>query len=197
MTPRTVGTIPATANVEAPEACKKKRLEPCLTAAQAGERVGLFLDAAPCVSGAFLGRRWCVERRLVTTPSGRQRVHVWAARNATTHDLFTVQHLPYGTAAPVWELLRVLAGASPGQMRTSILDHARDQRCALVQEVAASVGIALLFLPPSSPPLTLSERWWKCVKKQGLYGTYSPESAAFQPAIVDGMAQAPTPHQAA
>ena len=100
-------------------------------------------------------------------------------------------------AATVCELVRVLAGAYPGQLLTMILDNARDQRCALVQEVAASLGIELLFLPPSSPNLNLIERLWKFVKKQCLYGKYYPDSAAFQQAIVDCIAQAPTQHQAA
>ena len=91
----------------------------------------------------------------------------------------------------------MLAGAYPGQLRTILLANARDQRGALVQEVAASLGLEWRFLPPYAPHLNLMERWWKFVKKQGLYGTYSPESAAFQPAIVDCLAQAPTPHHAA
>ena len=168
-----------------------------MTEAQAGERVVLFMDAAHFVYGAFLGMLWCVERLFVKTPSGRQRLNVLAALNATTHDIFTVQNLTYVTAATVCELLRLLAGAYPEQRITIILDNARYQRCALVQEMAASVGIELLFLPPYSPNLNLIERLWRFVKKQCLYGKYYADSAAFQQAIVDCIAQAPTQHQAA
>jgi hypothetical protein len=99
------------------------------------------MDAAHFVYGAFLGMLWCVQRLCVKTPSGRQRLNVLAALNAITHDIFTVQNLTYVTAATVCELLRMLAGASPGQWITIILDNARYQRGALVQEVAASLGI--------------------------------------------------------
>jgi transposase len=150
------------------------------------------MDAAHFVYGAFLGMLWCVQRLFVKTPSGRQRLNVLAALNAITHDIFTVQNLTYITAATVCELLRMLAGAYPGQLITIILDNARYQRCALVQEVAASLDIELLFLPPYSPNLNLIERLWKLVKKRCLYGKYYADSASFQQAIADCIAQAPT-----
>jgi transposase len=52
-------------------------------------------------------------------------------------------------------------------------------------------------LPPYSPNLNLIERWWKFVKKRCLYGKYSADSASFQQAIVDCIAQAPTKDTAA
>ncbi len=42
-----------------------------------------------------------------------------------------------------------------------MLDNARYQRNAVVQGLAASLGIALLFLPSYSPNLNLIERLWK------------------------------------
>jgi transposase len=140
---------------------------------------------------------WCVQRLFVKTPSGRQRLNVLAALNAITHEIFTVQNLTYVTAATVCELLRLLAGAYPGQLLTIILDNARYQRGALVQEVAASLGIELLFLPPYSPNLNLIERLWKFVKKRCLYGKYYADSTAFQQAILDCIAQAYTKDKAA
>ncbi len=119
-----------------------------------------------------------------------QRLNVLAALNATTHDIFTVQHLTYVTAATVCELLRLLTGAYPGQPITIILDNAPYQRCALVQEIATRLGVALLFLPSYSPNLNLIERLWKFVKKRCLYGKYYAESAAFQQAILACIAQA-------
>jgi transposase len=140
---------------------------------------------------------WCVQRLFVKTPAGRQRLNVLAALNAVTHDIFTVQNLTYVTAATVCEWLHLVAGAYPGQLITIILDNARYQRCALVQEVAANLGIEWLFLPPYSPNLNLIERLWKFVKKHCLYGKYYAESAAFQQAILDCIAEAPTKHRAA
>ena len=77
-----------------------------------------------------------------------------------------------------------------------ILDNARYQRCALVQRVAQQLGIELLYLPPYAPNLNLIERFWKWVKKQCLYSKYYADGAAFEQAITDCIAHAPTQHKA-
>lgn len=51
---------------------------------------------------------------------------------------------------------------------------ARYQRCALVQDLASSLKIELLFLPGYSPNLNLIERLWKFVKKECLAARYKP-----------------------
>ena len=111
---------------------------------------------------------WCFQRLFIKAPSGRQRVNVLAALNAITHEVLTVQNLTYITAATVCELLRLIANAQPSIPVTVILDNARYQRCALVQTVAETLGIELLYLPTYSPNLNLIERFWKFVKKQCL-----------------------------
>ena len=45
-----------------------------------------------------------------------------------------------------------------------ILDNARYQKCASVQELAGKLGIALEYIPPYSPNLNRIERIWKFVK---------------------------------
>lgn len=137
---------------------------------------------------------WCCTRVFVQAPSGRQRVHVLAALHATTQEIVTVQHLTDVTAETVWELLRVLAGASPAGPITIVRDNARYQQGALVQERAQNLGIELLYLPAYSPNLHLIERLWKGVKKPCLYGRSSPTSADFQAAIQQCIGQAPSDH---
>ena len=144
----------------------------------------------------FLGILWCVQRLFVKAPSGRQRFNVLAALHATSHAVVTVTNLTYITATPVCELLRLLAGPYPGLPLTVVLDNARDQRCALGQTLAVTLGIELLFLPPYSPNLNLIERLWKFVKKQCLYSTYYPDSPSFQHAIQDCLTKVPTHYQA-
>ena len=80
---------------------------------------------------------------------------------------------------------------------TVILDNARDQRCALVQSVAQTVGMELLYLPTYAPNLNLLERFWKFVKKQCLYSKYDPDSESLQNAIMACIAQAPILQKAA
>jgi transposase len=166
-----------------------------LQEAGAGQRAVFFIDAAHFVFAPFLGIVWCFQRLFVKAPSGRQRVNVLAALNAITHEVLTVQNLTYITAETVCELLRLLANAQPGIPVTVILDNARYQRCALVQSVAQTLGIELLYLPTYSPNLNLIERFWKFVKKQCLYSKYYPDSEAFQNAIMACIEQAPILHK--
>jgi transposase len=195
MQPRKVGQIPAKADVTAQEDFQTGHLEPRLAEAKAGQRLVFFMDAAHFVFAPFLGVVWCFERLFVKAPSGRQRLNVLAALNATTRELFTVTNLTYITSVTVCEFLRLLAGAHTGVPITIVLDNARYQRCALVQSLAQTLGIELLFLPPYSPNLNLIERFWKFVKKQCLYSKYYADHLAFQHAIIACIAQAPDKHK--
>jgi transposase len=154
------------------------------------------VDAAHFVFAPFLGILWCVQRLFVKAPSGRQRFNVLAALPATSPELFTVTNLTYITATTVCELWQLVAGAYPGLPITLVLANARYQRCTLVQTLAEMLGSELLYLPAYSPNLKLIERLWKFVKKPCLYSKYYPDSAAFQHAISDCLAQVPTTHKA-
>jgi transposase len=71
----------------------KKKLEPRLAEARAGERAVFFVDAAHFVFGAFLGYLWCFARCWIQAPSGRQRFSVPGALKAVTHEVITVTTL--------------------------------------------------------------------------------------------------------
>jgi transposase len=154
------------------------------------------MDAAHFVFAPFLGIVWCFERLFVKAPSGRQRLNVLAAVNAVSHEVFSVKNLTYITAETVCELLSLLASAHAGMPLTIILDNARYQRCALVQTVAQTLGIELLYLPTYSPNLNLIERFWKFVKKECLYSKYYPDSESFQQAVIACIEQAYITHKA-
>ena len=83
----------------------KKKLEPRLVEARAGERAVFFVDAAHFVFGAFLGYLWCFVRCWIKAPRGRQRFSVLGALNAVTHDVITVTTLTYINAQSVCQLL--------------------------------------------------------------------------------------------
>jgi transposase len=155
------------------------------------------VDAAHFVFGAFLGYLWCFARCWIKAPSGRQRFNVLGALNAITYEVITVTNLTYINAESVCQLLRKLAALSSQVPITLVLDNARYQRCALVQSVADTLGIELLYLPSYSPNLNLIERLWKFVKKQCLYSKYYTDFSAFTFAIEDCLAHTQTTHKQA
>ncbi len=133
--------------------------------------------------GAFLGFLWCFERLFVKAPCGRKRFNVLAALNAITHEVITITNDSYINALSVCELLKKLAALNLTIPITLVLDNARYQKCQLVQDLATSLEIELLYLPSYSPNLNLIERLWKFVKKQCLYSKYYEDFTLFQAAI--------------
>jgi len=194
---RKVGMLPAKADPDVQAAYLNETLEPRLAEAQASTRAVFFVDAAHFVLAPFLGFLWAFVRVFIRAPAGRQRFNVLAALNAVTHELVTVTNTTYITAESVCELLRQLAAQQLGVPITVFLDNARYQKCALVQDLAASLHIELCFLPAYSPNLNLIERLWKFVKKETLYSEYYADFAAFQAAITKCLNETHTTHKAA
>jgi transposase len=91
---------------------------------------------------------------------------VLAALNAINHEVITVTNDSYINALSVCELLGKLAALNLSIPITLVLDNARYQKCQLVQDLAKSLDIELLYLPSYSPNLNLIERLWKFVKNQ-------------------------------
>ncbi|MCK4736731.1 MAG: transposase, partial [Methanophagales archaeon] len=69
------------------------------------------------------------------------------------------------------------------------------QKCKIVWELAESLDIELLYIPPYSPNLNLIERLWKFVKKQCLYSKYYSEFKDFKNAISNCLNQTDTTHK--
>ena len=97
--------------------------------------------------------------------TGRWRYNVLGAFDAVTHRLIRVTNDGYINAESVCTLLRSVAEAAVGLPITLVLDNARYQKCAVVQALAASLGIELLYLPSYSPNLNLIERLWRFVRE--------------------------------
>jgi transposase len=147
------------------------------------------------VLSTFLGWIWSRSRLFVKAASGRQRYNVLGAFNAVTHELISVTNQTYVTATTVCELLQKVAAAGAGRPITLVLDNARYQRCRLVQDLALTLGIELLFLPSYSPNLNLIERLWKFTKKTVLNSRHQGSFADFRQAIDQCLEELPTRHQ--
>jgi transposase len=117
--------------------------------------------------------------------------------HAISHELVTVTNDSYINATSVCDLLEKIAALGLCTPITLVLDNARSQRCRLVLEKAAHLGIERLFLPPYSPNLNLIERLWRFVRKECLYKQYYEGFEPFKQAITDCLAQTTSRHQAA
>src|SRR3954466_2186902 len=129
----------------------QEKLEPRLEQARQGQRQVYFVDAAHFVFASFLGCVWCAARLFVRAASGRKRYNVLGALDAVTHRLIRVTNHEYINAESVCALLRAVAGAAVGLPITLVVDNARYQKCAVVQTLAESLGIELLYLTSYHP----------------------------------------------
>jgi transposase len=199
--PRKVAAVPLPPKSTLPEHVREQRrflddeLEPQLREARVGLRDVYFVDASHFVFGSFLGYVWCFVRLCIRAASGRKRYNVLGALHAVSHQLIRVANHSYINATSVCDLLRAVAAASVGRPITLVLDNARYQKCALVQELARSLKIHLLFLPSYSPNLNLIERVWKFVKKECLQSVQHASYEAFTAAIDNCLAKLSTTHK--
>jgi len=178
-----VKQIPVKTDIEAQETFKAEILEPLVEQAQAGKIHLFFVDAAHFVMLPFLGYLYSLTVRFIKAASGRKRFSVLGALNAITKEVVTITDHGYINAISVCELLQKLHNQFRNLPIVVIMDNARYQRCALVEEKALKLGIQIIFLPPYSPNLNLIERLWKFVKKKTLYNQYYPLYEQFHQAI--------------
>lgn len=202
--PRKVAAIPVPPKSTLDEHVKaqadflREQLEPRLEQARQGKRQVYFVDASHFVFATFPGLVWCWARLCIRAASGRKRYNVLAALDSVSHSLIQVSNHSYINALSVCELLRAVAKATlPRVAITLVLDNARYQKCAVVQELAKELGIELLYLPGYSPNLNLIERVWKFVKAECLRSTYYASYEEFNAAIQGCLDDLPTKHKAA
>jgi len=165
-------------------------LTPRLDEAKAGKRRLYFVDAAHMVFATYLCNLWCQVRLWVPAASGRQRFNVLGAYDAISREMISITNTKTVNTETMCDLVQLIERTNRRRKRipiTLVLDNARYQRNALVQEVADELGIELLFLPSYSPNLNLIERYWRLIKKEALYGRYYANFAAFQAGIEEAM----------
>ncbi len=196
---RKVGFIPGKSaepeKIEEQEQFRQQQLEPLLQEAKAGKRAVFFVDAAHFVHRAYLGFIWCFTRIFIPSPSGRKRFNVLGAINAVTKQVISVSNQTYINAKTVCELLFQLSELDLENPITLVLDNARYQKCQFVKDIAAFLGIELLYLPSYSPHLNLIERLWRFVRNECLYSKYYENFADFQSAIADCLEKTNTEHK--
>jgi len=183
MKPLKTGHIPAKADSEKQQDFLDNRLLPLIEQAQKGECQLFFMDAAHFVLLPFVGVLWCFARMFVKAAAGRNRINVLGALDVVTCKLQTVVNTTYVNANTIAELLKKLARSGKGLPIYVILDNARYQHCDFIKELATSLQINLVFLPPYSPNLNLIERVWRYIKKNVLCTRYFECATKFHNAI--------------
>lgn len=187
--------IPVKADIEAQETFKTQILEPLVEQAKSGKILLFFVDAAHFVMSPFLGYLYSLTVRFIKAASGRQRFSVLGALNAITKEVVTITDHGYINAVSVCELLQKLHDLIHQLPIVVVMDNARYQRCALVEEKARKLGIQIVFLPAYSPNLNLIERLWKFVKKKALYNQYYAKYQQFHEAISNCLEQTGTSYK--
>ena len=152
------------------------------------------MDAAHFVYGTFLCCLWTIARVFVRAASGRQRFNVLGAWNAVTRQFLAVTNTTVVNTDTMCELLRTIAAQGLLGPITVVLDNAKYQRNKIVQGLAASLSITLLYLPSYSPNLNLIERLWGFAKRQSVYGKYHANFASFRAVIEKTLTEIPTTH---
>lgn len=182
---RKCGYVPGKADPQQQQKWLEESFEAELQAAQKGQKVLLFMDAAHFVLSQFCCMMWSVQRMFLRSGAGRNRINVLGAWNAMSQEINTLINTTYINAEMIIDFLGQLRKQYPGLPITIILDNARYQHCKAVIAFAESINVKLLFLPSYSPNLNIIERLWKFAKKKVLYGQYYERPDRFHQAIRD------------
>lgn len=183
MKPMKTGHVPAKADPLKQALFVKEKLSPLLAKAKAGECHVFFMDAAHFMLLPLVGVLWCFKRVFIKAAAGRNRINVLGALNATTLQLETVVNTTYVNAQTVAQMLHQLAQRFTQLPLYVVLDNAPYQHCDYVKQLAKTLGIHLVFLPPYSPNLNLIERVWRYLKKEVLGTHYFDCAKKFHHAI--------------
>lgn len=190
-----VGQIPAKADANKQKQWLDTTLQTALHLAQQQKAALLFMDAAHCVMGVFLCCLWSFSRLFVKSSAGRKRLNILGAVNALTRQVTFLTNATRINAYTIMEFLLLLRQTYQQQPIYIVLDNARYQHCQKFKDLAVSLNIHLLFLPPYSPNLNIIERLWKWLKKKCLYATYYESFEEFSDAICQTLNDANTKHK--
>jgi transposase len=182
---RKMGQIPGKANVEKQNEWLENTLEPYIEQARKGLCHLLFCDAAHFVLSAFLCMVWSRVRLFLRTSAGRNRINVLGAVHAITKQVTTHINTTYVNSQTIADFMIQLKRQYVDLPIVLVMDNAKYQHCQFVLEMAKSMNIKLLFLPPYSPNLNIIERLWKFTKRKILYAKYYDTPAKFHKAITD------------
>ena len=179
--------VPCQADAAAQTAFVADTLAPLLAAAEAGEAVVYFADAAHPTHNTRATHVWTEtgKERPLLTVSGRERVNLNAALNAHCPSQVHLDETDCVNAQSTQRLYEKLLRAHPDGPVYVICDNARYYKNKVLQTWLAGKRLVQVFLPPYSPNLNLIERLWKFLRQKIINTAFYRTKGQFKTAVLD------------
>lgn len=179
--------VPCQADAARQTAFVADTLAPLLTAAEAGEAVVYFADAAHPTHNTRATHVWTEtgKERPLLTVSGRERVNLNAALNAHAPSQVHLDETDCVNAQSTQRLYEKLLTAHPDGPVYVICDNARYYKNKALTEWLVDKRLVQVFLPPYSPNLNLIERLWKFLRQKIINTAFYRTKGQFKAAVLD------------
>lgn len=171
-----------------------EQLLPLLQAAEAGEAVVYFADAAHPTHNTRATRVWTRtgQARPLPTVSGRERVNLNAALNAHCPTQVHLHETDCVNAQSTKALYEKLLAAHPnGRPLYVVCDNARYYKNKELVAWLADKPLVQVFLPPYSPNLNLIERLWKFLRQKIINPCFYRTKGQFRQAVLGFFSRLP------
>jgi transposase len=168
----------------------RNKIDAYLEQAKGGEIHLYFFDPCHCIHNNVNGYEWQKKgkagTKMVKANSGRQRLNVVGALNATTKEPYVFLTEANCNQELICMYLESLREQHPDVEKqiVLILDNAPYNHSYSVAETAKRFNIKLVFLPAYCPNLNLIERLWKFLKKKTKTNNYCEKFEDFQNGIL-------------
>ena len=178
--------VPCQADAVAQTAFVADTLAPLLAAAEAGEAVVYFADAAHPTHNTRATHVWTEtgKERPLLTVSGRERVNLNAALNALTPTQVYLDETDCVNAQSTQRLYEKLLAAHPEGPVYVVCDNARYYKNKDLSAWLAGTRLVQVFLPTYSPNLNLIERLWKFLRQKIIDTQFYRTKGAFRTAVL-------------
>jgi len=179
--------VPCQADAAAQTAFLADTLAPLLAAAEAGEAVLYFADAAHPTHNTRATHVWTEtgQERPLLTVSGRERVNLNAALNAHAPTQVHLDETDCVDAQSTQRLYEKMLAAHPEGPVYVVCDNARYYKNKALTAWLADQRLVQVFLPPYSPNLNLIERLWKFLRQKIINTAFYRTKGQFKTAVLD------------
>jgi len=178
--------VPCQADAAVQTAFLVDTLAPLLAAAEAGEAVVYFADAAHPTHNTRATYVWTEtgKERPLLTVSGRERVNLNAALNAVSPTQVYLDETDCVNAQSTQRLYQQLLDAHPQGPVYVVCDNARYYKNKDLTAWLADTRLVQVFLPIYSPNLNLIERLWKFLRQKIIDTQFYRTKGAFKAAVL-------------